>query len=173
MLGIIHSWDDARAELKRICDRTHDASISEKEAIVRQVLEAIQTQGDEALLAYTAKFDKAELRADELRVTGAELDAAYQQVSQDLLAAIQRAQRQIEAFHRQRVPKSWVTFADKGVTLGKRYTAVDRAGLYVPGGRARYPSTVLMNAVPAKVAGVERIVMVTPPGPGGVLDPAV
>ena len=69
--------------------------------------------------------------------------------------------------------KSWVSFEDNGITLGKRYTPVERAGLYVPGGRARYPSTVLMNAVPAKVAGVERIVMVTPPGPGGVLDPAV
>ncbi|MEM1427810.1 MAG: histidinol dehydrogenase, partial [Cyanobacteria bacterium P01_H01_bin.130] len=173
MLGIIENLDDARAELKRICDRTHDASVSEKEGIVRRVLEAIQTRGDGALLEYTAQFDKAELTADQLRVTGAELDAAYQQVSQKLLSAIQRAQRQVEAFHRQRVPKSWVSFEDNGITLGKRYTPVDRAGLYVPGGRARYPSTVLMNAVPAKVAGVERIVMVTPPGPGGALDPAV
>ncbi|MEM9772123.1 MAG: histidinol dehydrogenase [Cyanobacteria bacterium P01_D01_bin.73] len=173
MLGIIENWDDAQAELKRICDRTHNASISDKEETVRQVLEAIQSRGDAALLEFTAKFDRVELQAEELRVTGAELDAAYQQVSQPLLNAIRRAQQQIEAFHQKRVPKSWVSFEDNGVTLGKRYTAVDRAGLYVPGGRACYPSTVLMNAVPAKVAGVERIVMVTPPAQDGSLDSAV
>ncbi|MEL7476335.1 MAG: histidinol dehydrogenase, partial [Cyanobacteria bacterium J06555_12] len=76
----------------------------------------------------------------------------------------------IEAFHRQRIPKGWVTFSDPDIVLGKRYTAVDRAGLYVPGGRAAYPSTVLMNAVPAKVAGVKEIVMVTPPGSAAIGD---
>ncbi|MEM6500571.1 MAG: histidinol dehydrogenase [Cyanobacteria bacterium P01_C01_bin.89] len=173
MLGIIENWDDAQAELRRICDRTHDASISDKEVTVRKVLEDIQARGDEALLKFTAEFDRVELEASQLRVTGAELDAAYQQVPQRLLNAIRRAQQQIEAFHQKRVPKSWVSFEDNGITLGKRYTAVDRAGLYVPGGRASYPSTVLMNAVPAKVAGVDRIVMVTPPKSDGSLNAAV
>jgi histidinol dehydrogenase len=87
--------------------------------------------------------------------------------------AIRLACRQIEAFHRQRVPKSWVHFDDDEVVLGKRYTPVDRAGIYVPGGRAAYPSTVLMNAIPAQVAGVRRIIMVTPPGAGKTIYPAV
>jgi histidinol dehydrogenase len=115
-------------------------------------------------LHYTSEFDRVDLKPDELRVSGSEMDAAYQQVSKELLDAIQLACRQIEAFHRQRVPKSWVHFGEDEVVLGKRYTPVDRAGIYVPGGLAAYPSTVLMNAIPAKVAKVPRIVMMTPPG---------
>jgi len=173
MLRIITQQADVRAELQRICDRTHDEQVPNKEATVREVLQAVKRQGDKAVLHYTAEFDKQTLKPEELRVTGSEMDAAYQQVSKELMGAIRLACRQIEAFHRQRVPKSWVHFGDDEVVLGKRYTPVDRAGLYVPGGRAAYPSTVLMNAIPARVAAVPRIVMVTPPGPGGAINPAV
>jgi histidinol dehydrogenase len=173
MLRIITQRAEARTELRRICDRTTDDQIVHKEATVREVLQAVKRQGDRALLHYTSEFDQVELKPDDLRVSGSELDAAYQQVSKELLDAIQLACRNIEAFHRQRVPKSWVHFAEDEVVLGKRYTPVDRAGLYVPGGQASYPSTVLMNAIPAKVAGVTRIVMVTPPGHGNGINPAV
>ncbi|BAY16711.1 histidinol dehydrogenase [Anabaenopsis circularis NIES-21] len=173
MLRIITQQADVKAELQRICDRTHDEQVVHKEATVREVLQAVKRQGDKAVLHYTAEFDNQTLKLEELRVTGSELDTAYQQVSQELLQAIQLAARQIEAFHRQRVPKSWVNFGEDDVVLGKRYTPVDRAGIYVPGGRAAYPSTVLMNAIPAKVAGVPRVVMVTPPGAGKVISPAV
>jgi histidinol dehydrogenase len=173
MLRIITQQAEVRAELQRICDRTHDEQVIHKEATVREVLQAVKRQGDRAVLHYTAEFDNQTLKAEELRVTGSELDAAYQQVSKELLQAIRLACRQIEAFHRQRVPKSWVHFGDDDVVLGKRYTPVDRAGLYVPGGRASYPSTVLMNAIPAAVAGVPRRVMVTPPGPDKTINPAV
>ena len=173
MLRIITQQADVRAELQRICDRTHDEQVLHKEATVREVLQAVKRQGDKAVLHYTAEFDQQTLKQEELRVTGSELDAAYQQVSKELLQAIRLACRQIEAFHRQRVPKSWVNFGDDDVVLGKRYTPVDRAGLYVPGGRATYPSTVLMNAIPAAVAGVPRVVMVTPPGVGKAINPAV
>ncbi|MBD2595348.1 histidinol dehydrogenase [Nostoc spongiaeforme FACHB-130] len=173
MLRIITQQADVKAELQRICDRTHDEQVVHKEATVREVLQAVKRQGDKAVLHYTAEFDHQALKLEELRVTGSELDTAYQQVSKELLQAIQLAARQIEAFHRQRVPKSWVNFGEDDVVLGKRYTPVDRAGIYVPGGRAAYPSTVLMNAIPAKVAGVPRIVMVTPPGAGKVISPAV
>ncbi len=173
MLRIITQQADVRAELQRICDRTHDEQVLHKEATVREVLQAVKRQGDKAVLHYTAEFDQQTLKQEELRVTGSELDAAYQQVSKELLLAIRLACRQIEAFHRQRVPKSWVNFGDDDVVLGKRYTPVDRAGLYVPGGRATYPSTVLMNAIPAAVAGVPRVVMVTPPGVGKAINPAV
>jgi histidinol dehydrogenase len=181
MLRIITQQADVSAELQRICerlrraegDRTPDEQLLHKEATVREVLQAVKRQGDKAVLHYTAEFDNQTLKPEELRVTGSELDAAYQQVSKDLLQAIRLASSQIEAFHRQRVPKSWVHFGDDEVVLGKRYTPVDRAGLYVPGGRASYPSTVLMNAIPAKVAGVPRVVMVTPPGAGKAINPAV
>ena len=172
MLRIITQQSEVRAELQRICDRTHDDQVVHKEATVREVLQAVKRQGDRAVLHYTAEFDQQNLKSEELRVGGSELDAAYQQVPKELLDAIRLACRQIEAFHRQRIPKSWVHFGDE-VVLGKRYTPVDRAGIYVPGGRATYPSTVLMNAIPAKVAKVPRVVMVTPPGSGKTINPAV
>jgi histidinol dehydrogenase len=173
MLRIITQWVEAQAELRRISDRTHDDAMTHKEATVREVLQTVRRQGDKALLHYTEEFDQKILTLDELRVSGSELDAAYQQVSKELLDAIQFARQQIEAFHRQRTPKSWVQFGEDDVVLGKRFTPVDRAGLYIPGGKASYPSTVLMNAVPAQVAKVPRIVMVTPPGPDSKVNPAV
>lgn len=173
MLRIITQRAEAEAELRRICDRTHDEAVVHKEATVREVLQAVKRQGDRALIHYTEEFDGQVINPDQLRVSGSELDAAYQQVPKELLDAIRLAGQQIEAFHRQRVPKSWVKFGDSEVVLGKRYTPVDRAGLYVPGGRAAYPSTVLMNAIPAKVAGVPRIVICTPPGPEKMMNPAV
>lgn len=173
MLRIITQRTEAQNELRRICERTHDDQVVHKEATVREVLQSIKRQGDKALLHYTAEFDQQHLKPEELRVSGSELDAAYQQVPKELLDAIRLACRQVEDFHRQRTPKSWVQFGQDEIVLGKRYTPVDRAGLYVPGGRASYPSTVIMNAVPAKVAGVPRIVMVTPPGPEKAINPAV
>ena len=173
MLRIITHLSEAKAELQRICDRIHDDQVIHKEATVREILQSVKRQGDKALLHYTAEFDGVNLDASALRVTGAELDAAYQQVSKDLLNAIQLAHQQIKAFHQQRKPKSWVQYGEDEVVLGKRYTPVDRAGLYIPGGRASYPSTVLMNAVPAVVAGVPQIVMVTPPGPDKQINAAV
>lgn len=173
MLRIITDQTEAETELQRICDRTHDDQVVHKEATVREILQAVKRQGDKALLYYTEEFDTKTLTSDQLRVKGAELDAAYQQVSQELLSAIQLAAKNIEAFHRQHLPKSWVQFGEDEVVLGKRYTPVDRAGIYVPGGRACYPSTVLMNAIPAKVAGVPRLVMVTPPGADPHLNASV
>jgi histidinol dehydrogenase len=172
MLRIINQLADAQVELQRICNRTHDDQVFHKEATVREILQTVQRQGDEALLQYTADFDRQTLTVDELRVRGSEIDAAYQQVSKELIDAIRLAHQNIEAFHRKRIPSSWVEFEGE-VVLGKRYSPVDRAGIYVPGGRAAYPSTVLMNAVPAMVAGVERVVMVTPPGADGMINPAV
>ena len=182
MLRIITQQAEAQTELRRICDRllgggealrTSQDQIIHKEATVREVLQTVKRQGDKALLHYTEEFDQQLLTIEQLRVSGSELDAAYQQVSKELLDAISLARKQIEAFHRQRIPKSWVQFGDDEVVLGKRYTPVDRAGIYIPGGRACYPSTVLMNAIPAKVAKVPRIVMVTPPGPDKAVNPAV
>ena len=174
MLRIITEWTEAQAELRRICDRTQDEQVFNKEATVREILQSIKRLGDRALLDYTAEFDGQRFETGQsLLVTPAELDAAYQRVDHDLLGAIRLAKQKIEAFHRMKIPQSWVHFADQGVVLGKRYTPVDRAGIYIPGGRAVYPSTVLMNAIPALVAGVDRIIMVTPPNSEGGINPAV
>jgi histidinol dehydrogenase len=173
MLRIITEATEARTELNRISQRTHSSAMLTQEETVRDILKTVQDDGDAALLDYTEKFDGHRFTLDQLRISGSELDAAYQQVSKELLDAIILARKNIEAFHRQRMPKSWVQFGEHDTVLGKRYTPVDRAGLYVPGGRASYPSTVLMNAIPAKVANVPRIVMVTPPGEGGKINPAV
>jgi histidinol dehydrogenase len=173
MLRIITQRSEAESELRRIMNRTQSDGVLEQEASVRRIVDTVRQQGDAALLRYTQEFDGQSLTRGQLRVTGSELDAAYQQIPKRLLDAIQLAVKQVEAFHRQRVPKSWVDFSKDGVVLGKRYTPVDRAGLYVPGGRGAYPSTAIMNAVPAKVAGVEGIVMVTPPGDDLRIDPAV
>jgi histidinol dehydrogenase len=173
MLRIITQLTEAHQEIKRIGERNQSDNIRPLEAAVTEIVATVRTQGDCALCDYTQQFDRQPLTLDRLRVSGSELDAAYQQISQDLLHAIQVAAQKIEAFHRQRVPQSWVHFAEDEVVLGKRYTPVDRAGIYIPGGRASYPSTVLMNAIPAKVAKVERIVMVTPPSTDLKINPAV
>ncbi len=172
MLRIIGQGREALEELRRISNRTQDDQNVHKEATVREVLQAVRRQGDRAVLEYTAEFDQVSLQAEDLRVNSADLDAAYQHVSKELLDTLRMARDRIKTFHRHRMPESWVLFQEDEVVLGKRYTPVDRAGLYIPGGRASYPSTVLMNAIPAKVAGVKQVVMVTPPSPQGI-SPAV
>lgn len=173
MLRIITNLPDAEAELRRIANRLFDDQMSNREATVSEIVQRVRRQGDKALLEYTAQFDGVELTPSQLRVTGAEIDAAYQQLSPELARALHLAHDRIVKFHQQRVPQSWVTFEAKNVVLGKKYTPVDRAGIYIPGGKATYPSTVLMNAVPAVVAGVKEIIMVTPPGKGNTISPTI
>jgi histidinol dehydrogenase len=173
MLRIITQRPEAESELKRICDRIYDDQVTHKEATVSEIIQTVRRQGDLALIRYTAEFDGQTINQADLRLSGAELDVAYQQVNSKLLKAIETAHTRILSFHQMRVPKSWVQFGDKDVVLGKRYCPVDIAGIYVPGGKATYPSTVLMNAVPAVVAGVKRIVMVTPPGKDKAINPAI
>lgn len=140
--------------------------------VVRAIIERVREEGDAALLEYTARFDKQVLEAAGLRVSQAELDAAEAQTPKELREALKIAARRIEAFHQAQMPRD-IEFTDElGITAGMRWGALDAVGLYVPGGKAAYPSSVLMNAMPAKVAGVRRIAMVVP-APGGVLNPYV
>jgi histidinol dehydrogenase len=173
MLRIITEQAEAQRELRRISARTHNEQILIQEATVREIVAAVKKKGNQAVFDYTQKFDGQILQEETIKVNGSELDAAYQKISPELLRAIKLAAKKIEAFHQQRIPKSWVQFAEDEVVLGRRYTPVERAGLYVPGGRAAYPSTVLMNAIPAKVAKVPQIIMVTPPGAELKINPAV
>lgn len=142
------------------------------EAAVRAIIADVQARGDEALIELTAKFDRVDLSKTSLRVSAAEIGAALADCDKDALDALKLARDRIEAYHLRQKPKD-DRFTDAlGVELGTRWTAIEAAGLYVPGGTAAYPSSVLMNAVPAKVAGCERLVMVVP-APDGKLSPLV
>jgi histidinol dehydrogenase len=142
------------------------------EAAARAIVQDVAARGDAALIEATKKFDRLELAASSLRVTAAEIEAAVKACDSLTLDALKFARERIETFHRRQLPKDERFVDAAGVELGWRWSAVEAVGLYVPGGTAAYPSSVLMNAVPAKVAGVSRLVMVVP-SPGGQLNPLV
>lgn len=139
---------------------------------VRAIIEDVAMRGDEALIDFTLRFDGLALQPETLRISDAEIDAAEAQCPKEALEALALAKERIETYHRAQRPQDSMTTDPLGVTLGWRWTAIESVGLYVPGGRASYPSSVLMNAVPAKVAGVPRIAMVVPT-PKGETNPLV
>jgi histidinol dehydrogenase len=138
---------------------------------VQGIMDAVRAKGDPALLDFTKRLDGVELSAAQLAVSEAEWAAAT--VPAELSAALAEAARRIEAFHRHQLPRSWWVRDEHGSLLGQQVTPLERVGCYVPGGSAAYPSTVLMNLIPARVAGVQELVVVSPPGRDGRLDPAV
>ena len=139
---------------------------------VTGIIAAVRTRGDAAVIEYTARYDRLNLVPGQLRVATADIDAAVAAVPAEQHAALKLAAKRIEAFHKAQLPADLKMTDDAGMTMGMRWTALDSVGLYVPGGKAAYPSSVLMNAVPALVAGVERIAMCVP-SPDGVLNPLV
>ena len=140
------------------------------EAIVADIIENVRRRGDRALLEYTEKFDKA--RLDSLQVSRQEIDEAVAAVDPAFLKILEKAAANIRRFHERQVRNSFV-LTDDGVVMGQRIIPVDRAGLYVPGGTAAYPSTVLMDSIPAKIAGCPEVVMVTPPRADGKINPVI
>ena len=140
---------------------------------VEDILAAVRARGDAALVELTERYDRVRVSPEGLRVTAAEFDAAERQVGEATRAALRYAAARIEAFHREALPRTWYMTDAAGSRLGQEVRALERVGIYVPGGRAAYPSTVLMTAVPARVAGVAEVVLVSPPGPDGTLDAAV
>ena len=139
-------------------------------ATVAEILDTVRQQGDQALLAYTKKFDKADLTA--LEVTDAELQEAMEAVAPEFLLVLRRAAENIRRFHQAQV-RTGFTLEEAGTVMGQKITPIENVGIYVPGGRAAYPSTVLMDSIPAKIAGCSRIVMVTPPGLDGKVNPVI
>ena len=137
------------------------------ESAVAQILDKVKKDGDEALFAYTKEFDKAEVTKETIRVTEAEIEEAYAQIDPAFLGVIRKALVNIRKYHEKQIQNSWFTSETNGTMLGQKVTPLNRVGVYVPGGKAVYPSSVLMNIVPAKVAGVPHIVMTTPPGKDG------
>ena len=137
------------------------------ESTVAQILDKVKNEGDAALFAYTKEFDKADVTKETIRVTDAEIEEAYAQIDPALLGVIRKALVNICKYHEKQIQNSWFTSETNGTMLGQKVTPLNRVGVYVPGGKAVYPSSVLMNIVPAKVAGVPHIVMTTPPGKDG------
>ena len=141
------------------------------EEVVARIIATVAAQGDKALFDYAAQFDKVNLTA--LEVTQAEIDEAFQTVEPEFLEILREAASNIRAYHEKQVRNSFVLNEKDGVVIGQKVTAIEKVGLYVPGGTAAYPSTVLMDSIPAKIAGCAQIVMVTPPGKDGKVNPVI
>ena len=166
MIRLLESSDTA---VERIMKKEYPNQAVYEER-VREILQAVRERGDEALVEYTAKFDKAALTPAALRVSREEIEAAYKEVDSGFIKAIQRARDNIARFHAKQLQNSWIETSTDGTILGQLVRPLERVGIYVPGGTANYPSSVLMNAVPAQVAGVSEIVMAAPPCADGRLQ---
>jgi len=163
--------NDILSELKRIINRGETAT-EEVAVTVKDVVERVRKEGDPAVLEFTEKFDKVKLSLKDIRVTPEEIKDAYAKVDQKKIDALKLAAQNIRAFHEKQKLSSWVSQEADGVILGQLARPIRCAGVYVPGGKACYPSSVLMNVIPAKVAGVEQIVMCSPAA-GGSLNPYI
>jgi histidinol dehydrogenase len=162
---------DIVTELRRIINRG-EAATEEVAAAVKTVVERVRKEGDPAVLEYTEKFDKAKLSLKDIRVSPDEIRAAYAKVESKKVEALKLAAQNIRAFHEKQKMSSWVSQEADGVILGQLARPIRSVGIYVPGGKACYPSSVLMNVIPATVAGVEELVMCSP-APGGELNPYI
>ncbi|WP_295622414.1 histidinol dehydrogenase [uncultured Methanobrevibacter sp.] len=147
------------------------ADINEILSIVSDILMDVKENKDEAVKRYTAKFDKAEL--EDLQVSKDEIKEAYDNLDKNLIEALERASLNIEKFHKAQIPEEWFMEVDTGITAGQIIRPINRVGCYIPGGRAAYPSSILMEVIPAKIAGVERIICCTPPGADGKIMDAI
>ena len=170
-MRIVMLTNDSKNKLMNdLLKRTTD-DYSEQEAVVKEIIKDVHDRKDDALFEYTKKFDKADISADNVRVTPDEIEEAYGEVDEELINVIRKAIENIKTFHEKQKKNSWITTEDNGVILGQRIMPIESAGVYFPGGKAAYPSTVLMNVIPAKVAGVSRIVMTTPCNAQGKVYP--
>ena len=143
----------------------------EYEGTVNEIIEAVREKGDEALFSYTEKFDHCVLSPDTIQVTREEIDEAYTKLDEEFIRVMRQSAENIRVYHEKQLRTSWFDYKPDGTILGQKITPISRAGVYVPGGKAAYPSSVLMNVVPAKVAGVPEIIMCTPPGKDGKVNP--
>ncbi len=163
---------EATADLLKTLLKRSPSQYGEYETIVAGILGDVRSRGDAALFEYTARFDKAAITRDNILVTEEEIREAYALTDPSLVDVIRKALVNIRAFHEKQKQNSWFTSSAEGIMLGQKIMPLERVGVYVPGGKAVYPSSVLMNIVPAKTAGVDRIIMTTPPGPDGRVNPS-
>ncbi|MDE7299386.1 MAG: histidinol dehydrogenase [Lachnospiraceae bacterium] len=170
-MKVVELNENTKKDLLEDLLRRSPGQYTQYEQTVAEIIREVREKRDEALFRYTLQFDKAALDAQSIRVTEAEIEEAYGQVDGELVRVIRAAIKNIEAYHVLQKRSSWFDAKENGVILGQKITPVASVGVYVPGGKAAYPSSVLMNIIPARVAGVGRIVMTTPPGRDGKVNP--
>ena len=171
MISIIKLEELGTSRREEILKRGEKEVEKAKES-AKKILEDVKERGDKALIEYTKKFDGIDLEAKDLKVSEKEIDKAIEKIDYKLLGAIKRAYKNIKRFHEKQLPKDWRIEIERGIEAGRRVIPLDRAGLYVPGGKAVYPSVMLMLAIPARIAGVGEIIVCTPPQEKGKIDPA-
>jgi len=170
-MKIINNKKDAIQELKRIATRTNSENNNKINTIVEEILHEVKNHGDVAVEKYTKKFDG--FAPDPMQVSKEELEDAWNEVDSSLKRSLEVAYNRVKKFHEKEIPSSFTLKGEHGDTVQRRWTPVKNAGIYIPGGRAAYPSTVLMNAIPAAVAGVEEIIMVSPGNKEGKINKTV
>ncbi len=162
--------NDYKTQLKELLEQRTEENMIDIDETVERVILDIKKHGDKALLDYTCKFDDVFL--DKIRVEENEMQEAWEAVSEEFKDILNAARKNIWSYHEKQLQNSWINY-DEDIILGQKVTPIESVGMYVPGGKAAYPSTVLMNAIPAKIAGVRRLVMVTPPGKDGKVNPSI
>jgi len=168
-MKVIELNEESKKDLLETLLKRSPSQYREYEDKVNAIVNDIRANGDEAVIKYTERFDGFKLNADNVLVTKREIEEAYKKADERLVSVIRKAAANIRAFHERQKQNSWFESSAKGIFLGQKVTPLKRAGVYVPGGKAAYPSSVLMNVIPAKVAGVDEVIMCTPPGKDGVI----
>lgn len=159
--------DETRKDLLNSLLKRSPNNYGQYESVVAKIIENVRENGDRAVFDYTAEFDKWEINAENIRVTEAEIEEAYRETETEFIEVMKRCAANIEDFHRRQLRNSWIDTKPDGSILGQRIMPIAISGVYVPGGKAAYPSSLLMNVIPAKVAGVKKIIMTTPAGADG------
>lgn len=170
-MRIVNLTKETKTNLLRDLLKRSPNSYPQYESTVAEILEQVRTRQDQAVFEYTAKFDGFALTPENIQVTPEEIQEAYSNMDEKLIEVIRKSSENIKQFHEKQLRNSWFDAKPDGTLLGIKITPISRVGVYVPGGKAAYPSSVLMNVIPAKVAGVEEIIMVTPPGKDGKINP--
>lgn len=170
-MRIVELTDETRNNLLENLLKRSPNSYGQYEQTVNEIVEKVREGKDEALFELTRKFDKCEINAGNIRVTKEEIAEAYEQIDPEFVSAMKKSAANITAFHEKQMHNSWIIPKEDGTILGQKITPIEISGVYVPGGKAAYPSSVLMNILPAKVAGVSRIIMTTPPDSLGKVNP--
>lgn len=170
-MKIINLNENTRKELLLQLQKRSPSSYGGYEQTVNEIIENVRQHGDKALFDYTEKFDHCSLSRETVQVTREEIEEAYTKISPEFVAVMKKSAENIRAFHEKQLHASWIIPKEDGTILGQKILPIAISGVYVPGGKAAYPSSVLMNVLPAKVAGVSRIIMTTPPGKDGKVNP--
>lgn len=170
-MKVVNITEDSIKDLLKSLLKRSPINYREQEDAVNNILTNVKDNGNLALFEYTEKFDKVKLTAETIKVTDEEIADAYEQVDDELIRVIRLAMKNIKDYHEMQKEESWFDSKPDGTILGQKITPLSRVGVYVPGGKAAYPSSVLMNVIPAKVAGVDEIIMCTPPGHDGKVYP--